>query len=530
MLKKQFGNFGEKSRKVRVKMRKSGKHWVKSVMTQIGYVILSRFSGKEKSSKVQTTSEDLSRTKTSASILTAVAALGAVVGGTTDTTSVSAEETPTATELTGNEKTLATAETVVVAPEVKTVNSDSSSHSTSESQSMSTSTLQSTSASLSASESLMDSTSASLSESSSLSEYSSLSLSSSESVSASESVQSSEAATTARVQPRAMRVVSSASDMETLPAALISGEGDVTTVQGQDVTDKLQNLDIKLSGGVQAKAGVINMDKSESMHMSLKFTIDSVNRGDTFEIKLSDNIDTNGASNYSIVEPIKSPTGEVYATGIYDSQKKSIVYSFTDFAASKNNINGILDIPLWPDDTTVQNTKEDVLFSVKIKDQEATIKETVKYDPPVRIDFAGGVSVDSRITNIDDVGKKMTYISQINVDGKSLYNYNGLYTRIYNYSKESTADLKNSTIKIYKTTSDNIVESMVQDYSSMEDVTSKFANSYPEKGWYDIYWGQFIASNETYVIVVETPFTNAVTLNTTLSDYNENNGVEHNHT
>lgn len=69
MLKKQFGNFGEKSRKVRVKMRKSGKHWVKSVMTQIGYVILSRFSGKEKSSKVQTTSEDLSRTKTSASIL-----------------------------------------------------------------------------------------------------------------------------------------------------------------------------------------------------------------------------------------------------------------------------------------------------------------------------------------------------------------------------------------------------------------------------------------------------------------------------
>ncbi|MCC9890053.1 YlbF/YmcA family competence regulator, partial [Streptococcus agalactiae] len=324
MLKKQFGNFGEKSRKVRVKMRKSGKHWVKSVMTQIGYVILSRFSGKEKSSKVQTTSEDLSRTKTSASILTAVAALGAVVGGTTDTTSVSAEETPTATELTGNEKTLATAETVVVAPEVKTVNSDSSSHSTSESQSMSTSTLQSTSASLSASESLMDSTSASLSESSSLSEYSSLSLSSSESVSASESVQSSEAATTARVQPRAMRVVSSASDMETLPAALISGEGDVTTVQGQDVTDKLQNLDIKLSGGVQAKAGVINMDKSESMHMSLKFTIDSVNRGDTFEIKLSDNIDTNGASNYSIVEPIKSPTGEVYATGIYDSQKKSI--------------------------------------------------------------------------------------------------------------------------------------------------------------------------------------------------------------
>ncbi|MCC9674940.1 YlbF/YmcA family competence regulator, partial [Streptococcus agalactiae] len=64
MLKKQFGNFGEKSRKVRVKMRKSGKHWVKSVMTQIGYVILSRFSGKEKSSKVQTTSEDLSRTKT----------------------------------------------------------------------------------------------------------------------------------------------------------------------------------------------------------------------------------------------------------------------------------------------------------------------------------------------------------------------------------------------------------------------------------------------------------------------------------
>ncbi len=325
MLKKQFGNFGEKSRKVRVKMRKSGKHWVKSVMTQIGYVILSRFSGKEKSSKVQTTSEDLSRTKTSASILTAVAALGAVVGGTTDTTSVSAEETPTATELTGNEKTLATAETVVVAPEVKTVNSDSSSHSTSESQSMSTSTLQSTSASLSASESLMDSTSASLSESSSLSEYSSLSLSSSESVSASESVQSSEAATTARVQPRAMRVVSSASDMETLPAALISGEGDVTTVQGQDVTDKLQNLDIKLSGGVQAKAGVINMDKSESMHMSLKFTIDSVNRGDTFEIKLSDNIDTNGASNYSIVEPIKSPTGEVYATGIYDSQKK--IYS-----------------------------------------------------------------------------------------------------------------------------------------------------------------------------------------------------------
>lgn len=195
--------YSESFRKTRVKMHKSGKHWVRTVMSQIGLIRLIRGASTEQSVKI----DDLSSGAISATtILKGAAALGAIAGGVGLTDEVYAEEAVIATETTTStlaetdEVTLTspsasvdeTARDQAVAEEAEQQSiKDSLSLSTSESQSLSesTSVIVSESISESVSESLSESTSESFSASESLSESYSSSLS--ESQSASEAVRDS---------------------------------------------------------------------------------------------------------------------------------------------------------------------------------------------------------------------------------------------------------------------------------------------------------------------------------------------------
>uniref|UniRef100_UPI001F57182C accessory Sec-dependent serine-rich glycoprotein adhesin n=1 Tax=Streptococcus acidominimus TaxID=1326 RepID=UPI001F57182C len=192
--------YGESSRKTRVKLHKSGKHWVRTVMSQIGLIRLIRGGSVEKTVKV----DDLSLDNISATtILKGAAALGAIAGGVSLTDDVYAEEVVIATETTtstvvGADEVALTSPSATVdeaadkAAEEQEQQSEKDSESLSQSTSESASTFASESVSESISESVSESLSESVSDSQSESASASESLSESTSGSLSESVSASE--------------------------------------------------------------------------------------------------------------------------------------------------------------------------------------------------------------------------------------------------------------------------------------------------------------------------------------------------
>ncbi|HFI0664871.1 TPA: accessory Sec-dependent serine-rich glycoprotein adhesin, partial [Streptococcus suis] len=183
-------DFTEVSRKSRVKMHKSGKHWVRTVMSQIG---LMRIGGKSSASSAEVNLATVKRSMTASQLLRGLAAAGAVVGGNVAVETVMASEVVATSET--STSTLAEADTVVL---TTVVDSDSVSVSFSESTSISESASQSESTSASGSTSISESESLSSSESVSNSESQSASesLSVSESTSVSHSESESESTTT----------------------------------------------------------------------------------------------------------------------------------------------------------------------------------------------------------------------------------------------------------------------------------------------------------------------------------------------
>ncbi|WP_194963806.1 KxYKxGKxW signal peptide domain-containing protein, partial [Streptococcus suis] len=173
MERKNGKRYTEVSRKSRVKMHKSGKHWVRTVMSQIGLIQLGKRSASE-SPKIKLTSA--SQQESAAKMLRGLVAASAVVGGGLTAEQVLAEDTVIATEVTTS--VLANEDTIRMSD--AGTESDTSSQSVSESES------------ISHSESISDSESISSSESDSVSASTSESVSESESISFSESTSSSE--------------------------------------------------------------------------------------------------------------------------------------------------------------------------------------------------------------------------------------------------------------------------------------------------------------------------------------------------
>ncbi|HEM3664280.1 TPA: KxYKxGKxW signal peptide domain-containing protein, partial [Streptococcus suis] len=171
MSSKKRNDYTEVSRKSRVKMHKSGKHWVRTVMSQIGLIQLGKQTTSEKTKvKLSPTPQQVSATK----VLRGLIAASAVVGGGVSVDQVLAEDTVMATEVTTS--VLVNEDTV----SMSNVNADSDTTSQSYSISESTSNSESVSQSISTSESVSESEA----------------ISTSESVSASESALSSETAST----------------------------------------------------------------------------------------------------------------------------------------------------------------------------------------------------------------------------------------------------------------------------------------------------------------------------------------------
>ncbi|RRR54619.1 hypothetical protein EI998_01865, partial [Streptococcus suis] len=178
-------DFTEVSRKSRVKMHKSGKHWVRTVMSQIG---LMRIGGNSEAIIDKLSEKTITLQPSATAVLRGLIAASAAAGGGFITDQIHAEEVVVTSETSGT--VLATEDTVVMSD--VTTEADSTSQLVSDSTSLSLPTSTSLSDLTSLSVSASSSYSTSLSDSESLSASFSESISESESVSNSESVSESQ--------------------------------------------------------------------------------------------------------------------------------------------------------------------------------------------------------------------------------------------------------------------------------------------------------------------------------------------------
>lgn len=217
----------ETSRKSRVKLHKSGKHWVTTVMSQIGLLNLIKGGSQE----VKINNVDQERYSLASHLLRGVLSAGAVAGGGLILADNVQAEEQVATEASTSTDTLATADQVSLTAsttESAVVSESTAPASTSASATESTSTSASTDeASVSASQSTSASISVLLSEAASEAASVSKSNSVSTSTSASVSVSESAAASTTKSQ-------STASSESTASTTATSSETAVTTPQTKE--------------------------------------------------------------------------------------------------------------------------------------------------------------------------------------------------------------------------------------------------------------------------------------------------------
>ncbi|MDE7523772.1 serine-rich repeat glycoprotein adhesin Srr1, partial [Streptococcus agalactiae] len=115
------------------------------------------------------------------------------------------------------------------------------------------------------------------------------------------------------IQPRSMNLMTLSSEMDLIPLEEVSD----TEMLGKDVSSELQKVNIALKDNTLSEPGTVKLDSSENLVLNFAFSIASVNEGDVFTVKLSDNLDTQGIGTILKVQDIMDETGQLLATGSY---------------------------------------------------------------------------------------------------------------------------------------------------------------------------------------------------------------------
>ncbi|UEX90156.1 SdrD B-like domain-containing protein [Staphylococcus ratti] len=166
----------------------------------------------------------------------------------------------------------------------------------------------------------------------------------------------------------------------------------------------------------------IDPNASGNFRLTAHYTVNGkIHGGDYFTLRMPKYSTLNGESDFSASNnqvPINlySPSGFVIANGVYDTQSKTLTYTFTDWVNNKENISGQFDLTQFADRKTAQNSGiYDLTYD--LAGEKYTTSITYAYD---RHDHgAYPASVDSMITSVDGTKKTNKFTETIYVNPKN---------------------------------------------------------------------------------------------------------------
>ena len=246
--------------------------------------------------------------------------------------------------------------------------------------------------------------------------------------------------------------------------------------QGKNVNDSIK------VNSVDIDKDYVEPNNGNSFSTSVSFEVDGkVNKGDYFTVDMPEYADFNGIADYKAANNKIYPTindGEqVVANGVYDTETKKLVYTFTDYVNKKENIKGQFEIPQFIDRKNAKTSGDyDLIYNVA--DKTVTKPIEVVYN-----NYNEGhviANASSLITKADlfNVGSH-DYTQYIYVNPKSEDSYNTRLT-IQGYQEDvnDSSTLLNpdySNIEILDAkSSDNVTPSFYVNEKDLENVTDQY--------------------------------------------------------
>ncbi|MBM6142814.1 carboxypeptidase regulatory-like domain-containing protein [Staphylococcus epidermidis] len=246
--------------------------------------------------------------------------------------------------------------------------------------------------------------------------------------------------------------------------------------QGKNVNDSIK------VNSVDIDKDYVEPNNGHSFSTSVSFEVDGkVNKGDYFTVDMPEYADFNGIADYKAANNKIYPTindGEqVVANGVYDTETKKLVYTFTDYVNKKENIKGQFEIPQFIDRKNAKTSGDyDLIYNVA--DKTVTKPIEVVYN-----NYNEGhviANASSLITKADlfNVGSH-DYTQYIYVNPKSEDSYNTRLT-IQGYQEDvnDSSTLLNpdySNIEILDAkSSDNVTPSFYVNEKDLENVTDQY--------------------------------------------------------
>ncbi|HEM3483786.1 TPA: KxYKxGKxW signal peptide domain-containing protein, partial [Streptococcus suis] len=496
-MKKTQKYMSETSRKTRVKMHKAGKHWVRTVMTQIGFIKFKRSASEVDEYAINSGISD------SAKILRGVIAAGTVLGGglALDET-VRAEETTMASEV-ATDTTLGTADTVIMetTPTVETATSETTTASTdSVTTSVETATSEVAQSDNSATteeekvdKSLLEQAIASLKDALSKSVPENVDTTTDKYAKYLKALETAEAALTKAeaalidetlTQEQVTSLATSSAQSAISLTGRITQLTTIKVVEGSGFrvlasTSVLSNVDIELN--VPNTAIEPMGANGGDMYSVIKFTLDDAAKaGDTFKIVLSDTLNTtgNGVVNDAVIPNIVV-NGNIVATGTWDYASRTITYTMTEYVTNNDNISGQIELSVFVDQRTVQNEGVQT-FTVTVDGETVSKSQNVVYSNPAS--NGGMYSIRSFFTNIDRKAGTYEQVVYLNENGMNTnLRYNDSLT-VRTDTSSVTYTPENSEVIVYSVPVGGFIDSMEGDFSKYTDVTSMTTVTYAPDG------------------------------------------------
>lgn len=246
--------------------------------------------------------------------------------------------------------------------------------------------------------------------------------------------------------------------------------------QGKNVNDS-----IKVTS-VNTDKNYVEPNNGQGFSADISFEVDGkVNKGNYFTVDMPEYADFNGIADYKAANNKLYPTindgNQVVANGVYDTQTKKLVYTFTDYVNKKDNIKGNFEIPQFIDRA---NAKTSGNYDLNYNIAGNTVTKPMEVEYNNYNDSHVVANTSSLITKADlfNVGSH-DYTQYIYVNPKSEDSYNTRLT-IQGYQEDvndSSTLLNPDDTKIEildAKSSDNIAPSFHINDEDFENVTDNF--------------------------------------------------------
>ena len=215
--------------------------------------------------------------------------------------------------------------------------------------------------------------------------------------------------------------------------------------------------------------------------------------------------DYSGSNNQMQTE-LYSPAGFVVANGVYDTQTKTLTYTFTDFVNGKDHISGSFDLAQFADRENAPYSGTYAL-NYDLAGEAYNTQITYAYDTHNNISYPA--SIGTMITEVDATNTTNTFKQVIYVNPADVNLSNAFLTIAPKDANSSAVINYNDTqLHIYKVNDPNaLTDSYAFDPTVYQDLAQNYYNSgsiYTNNGGLlEINFGQI---DSPYVVVMETPF------------------------